>query len=145
MTNHAQLEAQLQLTILPDTNLPAVGAGYLNEISKNTNTAILINISDTNNPLTRLIYLVKAKLQIAQYRKLFKKNGFKIIATYGVYPCKENPVAVVALDSPAEKYANARIFPIFQNDFNGILRKFIMKIIKFHPSLGCIILVFRKQ
>ena len=65
--------------------------------------------------------------------------------TIGVFPDVYNPIAIYCVGTVAESYAYANILPTFPVGINGNIRKLVMKFVKFHPSIGGLVLIVRKH
>lgn len=145
MVHCTQLEEKLQLPIIAVYNNSSLDLNLIRAICENEAVGIFINIIDSSNSLRRFFHVIATYFKIKKIRRMLINDGLNIITRYGIYPCNENPIAIVVLGGQAEKYANENVFPLFNNSVNGKIRKFIMKMIHFHPSLGGIVLVVGKK
>jgi hypothetical protein len=140
MPPYSQLEKNIQLTITDSHDYSKTK----NQTIIDTPTmAILINIPDNNNPIIRMMSLLMSKLTSYRIQKQLIKQNFILITQYAVYPNAFEPVAIFELSHQAEHYSNQEILPPFQNNLNGKIRQKLMKILKFHPSIGAIIIIAR--
>lgn len=111
-------------------------------ISEN-NIGLVLPFDSPKNQLVKIFYIVIYSIKIKHLSKTMSTLSIEN-KLYGVYPSISKPVAVYQLNSPAEIYANQFILPAFTNGFNGMLRRLIMRITNFHPSIDGIILVLER-
>lgn len=139
MSQYQQIEKVIRIPLISDKNYKKIQTDQMNQT-----IGILIPIKNSNNPVLRIIYLIFTKLKIIKVQRKLSQIKLKIDSTYGVFPNEINPLVIYELSSQAENYADKNILPKLQMTLNGRLRKIIKQVIKFHPSLGCIIIVISK-
>lgn len=102
---------------------------------------IIIPVDDNQGFIKKiwsLIYTARKAREVKNKLTRITGNNF---ASYGVYPQVSNPVAIYQLRSPAEVYANKYLLPPIKNGINGLLRRIIFAIVRFHPSTAGIIVI----
>ena len=76
---------------------------------------------------------------------LCKKAAHSADSSYGVYPSVLKPSIIYELGKQSEAYINEYVMPPISSGFSGRLRKLIKKFIKFHPSLGGLLIIAKKE
>lgn len=142
MNSFENLEERLHVPLFTASDFENSTTNFSNEQSGAY--GILINIENSKNPILKLAYLFKSKLQLNKYEKFLYNSGFDSIIL-GVYPSIDKPLIIYPLHSNAEIYSNNNILPlIYKNKIKGFILSILMRLLKFNPTLGALILVSSK-
>ena len=148
--NLGGLEQTLQLPLLDfQPSIPGFGSrklmASLDLLPTATVFGVLIRVPPQHNLLRKLFSLLLTLIHQQMLTRQLVRQRAAILGNYGIYPTVDAPVAIYALGTPAEAYVNAHILPPLQSGLNGRLRRNIMKVVKYHPSVGGIIVVARTE
>lgn len=102
---------------------------------------LLMLISETNNPLTKIFSIFSIYLKLVFLKPYLKYKKYSIQALYGVYPTVTEPIAIYELDSDAANYMQKHVLPAFPGGANGKIRKGILRLTKLHPSLAGVVFI----
>ncbi len=140
------LEKLLNLPLFDSTRPLSYPDGFFEYIDNQggNDFGVLVRLDSQANAIKKLAALPSAIFKMRNLSQALRQNGHAIELRLAVYPEICNPVTVFPLGTPAEKYINRFVLPEFPRSVNGFFRKFIMKFVKFHPSVAGLILVARK-
>ena len=105
---------------------------------------LLVRVESHKSAIKKMLSIIIVSRQLNNLSNDLKRQGFKVMRRFGVFPNINNPVTLYQLGTFAEQYTNQFVLPVFPPGINGFLRRFIMKIVKFHPSVAGVILIVGK-
>ena len=102
---------------------------------------VLIRIKFNQNVFRQVANFLLASFQMLIFRWYLTCRRGSVSRVYGIYPTVEAPTIIYELEARAEEYSNECVLPNMQSGWNACLRRILMRIGGFHPSLGGIIIV----
>jgi len=146
METYTQLTEKLKINLISLDEFNALTKIEIKELcSVNLEFGIVFEINENNNPLIKILSLIRTKLDLTMCLKRLFKSRLHRVETIGVFPNVNNPIALYCVGTVAESYAHKNILPTFPVGINGNIRKLVMRLVKFHPSIGGIVLIVRKD
>ena len=106
---------------------------------------VVLEFSSHGNFLKRLYFLFLSRISIYRIKRYLIRLGIKVDSSYGVYPSVLTPAIIFELGKQSEVYINEYILPPISSGFSGRLRELIKKLIKFHPSLGGLLIIAKRE
>ena len=103
----------------------------------------VVPFDSPSNQIKKVLHVMRCAIRIRRLIEMRVCHS-QLLHAYGIYPSIATPITVFQLDSPAEFYANEFILPSTVNGISGLLRRTIMLVTSFHPSIAGIILLYRK-
>lgn len=118
---------------------------FLDSQCNSTPFGILVRVDEQSSMPIRILSLMLVSMRISMLRRQLLARGGRIRGKFGVYPSVEEPVAIYSLGARAEQYSNRCILPAFTSGLSGMLRRFIMRLVGFHPSIAGVVILGCKR
>ena len=106
---------------------------------------IVLEFSSHENFLKRLYNLLLSRVIIYRIKRYLNQLGIKVDSSYGVYPSVSTPAILFELGKQSEEYITKYVMPPISGGVSGRLRVIIKKLIKFHPSLGGLLIIAKRE
>jgi hypothetical protein len=113
-------------------------------VDEEQNFAVLLRISPSSHPFKKIYSLLQVAIRVKRFNRSVNKDLYKVEGAYGVYPSVDDPVTVFELGGEAEKYINEQVIPPLLGGVNGFIRRLVMKITGFHPSLDGVLISVKR-
>jgi hypothetical protein len=146
MQVYSVLRGKLKIELISLAQFNALSKNEIKKLNSDSEEfGIILEINENNNPLIKILSLIRTKLDLNMCSKKLLKSSLNCKSTIGVFPDVYNPTAIYCVGTLAETYAHENILPAFPAGINGNIRKLVMKLVKFHPSIGGLVLIVRKH